>query len=101
MQQAFGTMPYEWQENVICHLLKMTNSNIGIPLVPVFLCQPTGGRKSRVRDTFGATQGGVTWCFTPLLSLSADQKTKLNLTTAKNDDATIAIHLDEYSTDAA
>jgi hypothetical protein len=100
METAFGCTPYGWQEDVVCHLLKMTNRRLGIPPAPVFLRQPTGGGKSLVRDTFAATQGGITWRITPLLSLSADQKAKINIKASRNDDSILAIHLDEFTTDA-
>jgi superfamily II DNA helicase RecQ len=80
MKTASGvTAPYGWQEEGLCHLLKMTNRRLGIAPAPIFLCQPTGGGKSRVHDTFTITQGGIIWCITPLLSLSADQKSTRRL----------------------
>jgi superfamily II DNA helicase RecQ len=78
----------------------MTNERLGLPPAPIFLCQPTGGGKSLVHDTFVVTQeGGVTWCITPLLSLSADKKAKINMKSQRNDGTVITIHLDEYTTD--
>jgi hypothetical protein len=59
MEAAFGISPYNWQEDAICHPLKMTNECLGLPPAPVFLCQPTGGGKSLVRDTLAETQGAV------------------------------------------
>jgi len=47
---------------------------------------------SLVRDTFAVAQGGVTWCISsPLLSLAADQETKIN---AGSNTTITAIHID-------
>jgi superfamily II DNA helicase RecQ len=78
----------------------MTNRRLGIVPAPVFLCQPTGGGKSLVRDTFTVTQGGITLCITPLLLLSADQKSKINSKTSQNDNSVLTIHIDEFPTDS-
>jgi superfamily II DNA helicase RecQ len=61
---------------------------------PVFLCQPTGGGKSAVRDAFAACQPGVTLNIAPLLSLNADQSTKLDL--RRVTDKVVPIHWDQY-----
>jgi superfamily II DNA helicase RecQ len=100
MKTAFGCTPYKWQEDAICHLLKMADRRLGIPPTPVFLCRPTGGGKLLVRDTFSVIQGGITWCITPLLSLSADQKAKINIKAAQNDGTILVAHLDEFTPDA-
>jgi hypothetical protein len=46
----------------------------GLEPSSAFLCHPTGGGKSLVRDTFAVAQNGVTWCILPLVSLAADQE---------------------------
>jgi ATP-dependent DNA helicase RecQ len=61
---------------------------------PVFLCQPTGGSKSAVRDAFAACQPGVTLNIAPLLSLNADQSTKLDL--HRITEKVVPIHWDQY-----
>jgi hypothetical protein len=96
MQNAFGRTPYDWQANVLCHLNKMTTKKSQVHPAPVFLCQPTGGGKSMVRDAFAAGQGGVTWSVSPLLSLGADQETKINQNALQGDGGIVAIHLDHY-----
>jgi hypothetical protein len=45
MENAFACTPYKWQEDVLCHLLKMINCRLGLLPAPVFLCKPTGGGK--------------------------------------------------------
>jgi superfamily II DNA helicase RecQ len=101
MINGFEKAPYLWQENVISHLNKMAchPSRGGLEPSPVFLCHPTtGGGKSLVRDTFAVAQGGVTWCLSPLLSLAADQETKIN---AGSNTTITAIHIDAYRSPAA
>jgi superfamily II DNA helicase RecQ len=62
---------------------------------PVFVCQPiTGGGKSAVRDAFAACQPGVTLNIAPLLSLNANQSTKLDL--RRVSEKVVAIHWDQY-----
>jgi hypothetical protein len=45
-------------------------------------------------------KGGITWCITRLLSLSANQKAKINIKASQHDGTIHAIHLDEFTTDA-
>jgi superfamily II DNA helicase RecQ len=66
---------------------------------PVLLCHPTGGGKSLVRDTFAVAYGGITWCISPLLSLAADQVTKLQQQAALS--SIVAIHLEKHTQDAS
>jgi hypothetical protein len=63
------------------------------------LCQPTGGGKSLVRDIFAVAHGGITWCISPLLSLAADQVTKLQQQAALS--SIVAIHLDKHTRDVS
>jgi superfamily II DNA helicase RecQ len=100
MQRAFGFSPFAWQEDILCHLLKMASPRHSISPAPTFLCQPTGGGKSLVRDVFASGRGGVTWCIGPLLALGADQESKINKRSLSNDGKTFAIHLDEYRTES-
>ena len=48
-----------------------------VPLRPMLLVRSTGGGKSAVRDVCGILTGGITITIVPLLSLSADQTSKL------------------------
>ena len=91
MKNGFNREPYPWQLSVLTHMNAMTLPNSGIDPAPLLLCQPTGGGKSLVCDTFAVGQGGITWCVSPLLSLSADQVTNINL---KANPDTVAFHLD-------
>lgn len=94
MRGAFGLVPYDWQELVGSHLNQMTVKRSGVAPNSVFLCRPTAGGKSMVRDTFAAGQGGVTWCITPLLSLGADQVTNINKHSLQGDGTVVGIHID-------
>eukprot|EP00550_Attheya_septentrionalis_P003008 CAMPEP_0198281358 /NCGR_PEP_ID=MMETSP1449-20131203/1336_1 /TAXON_ID=420275 /ORGANISM="Attheya septentrionalis, Strain CCMP2084" /LENGTH=664 /DNA_ID=CAMNT_0043977123 /DNA_START=30 /DNA_END=2020 /DNA_ORIENTATION=+ len=98
MKSIFDKIPFPWQENIIAHLNMMRMPRRGIPPAAVLLIQPTGGGKSMVRDTFAAAHGGIHWSISPLLSLTADQKTKLNKVAIQDDGAVVAINLDFYRT---
>jgi hypothetical protein len=77
MPNGFGLTPHPWQEAIGSHLNKMLCPASNIAPGHVLLCQPTGSGKFLVRDTFAVAHGGITWCISPLLSLAADQVTKL------------------------
>jgi superfamily II DNA helicase RecQ len=79
---------------MVCH----PSRGGGLKPSPVFLCHPTGSGKSLMRDTFAIAQGGATWCISPLLSLAADQETKVN---AGSNTTITAIHIDAYHSPAA
>ena len=53
------------------------------PMRPLLLVRSTGGGKSAVRDVSGFLCGGITLTIVPLLSLSADQTSKLSQLSAK------------------
>ena len=75
MKEVFGCKPKLFQSQAISMLIKMS---LGIlKTEPIFLCQPTSGGKSFVRDTFAASEGGITINIAPLLSLNVDPKNKL------------------------
>ena len=97
MRNGFGLTPHPWQDAIGSHLNKMLCSASNIAPGPVMLCQPTGGGKSLVRDTFAVAHGGITWCISPLLSLAADQVTKLQQQAALSSIVAM-IHLDEEHT---
>ena len=99
MWNGFGLTPDPWQEAIGSHLNKMLCPASNIAPGPVLLCHPTGGGKSLVRDTFAVAYGGITWCISPLLSLAADQVTKLQQQAALS--SIVAIHLDEHTRDAS
>jgi hypothetical protein len=98
MEDVFAKKPFPWQEDVIAHMNLMTASSRGIPPGAILLVQPTGGGKSMVRDTFAAAHGGIHWSVSPLLSLTADQESKLNASAIQDDGAVIAVNLDLYRT---
>jgi hypothetical protein len=54
MQRAFGFTPFAWQDDILCHLFKMASARHSVAPAPTFLCQPTGGGKSLVRDVFAS-----------------------------------------------
>jgi hypothetical protein len=97
ISQSFGFVPYPWQIAVGAHMNMMTCGSSGIAPAPIFLNRHTGGGKSLIRDGFAASQGGVTWSISPLLSLGADQETKIS-EKAQNlpNHHIVAIHLDNY-----
>jgi hypothetical protein len=45
---------------------------------------------------FAAEQGGIHWSTPPLLSLTADQESKLNASVIQDDGAVITVHLNFY-----
>eukprot|EP00978_Attheya_sp_CCMP212_P033346 scaffold134081_cov81-Attheya_sp.AAC.1 len=100
MLDVFDKIPFPWQEDVIAHMNMMTAKHNGIPPAAILLVQPTGGGKSLVRDTFAVAHGGIHWSISPLLSLTADQESKLNASAIQDDGAVIAVHLDFYRTNA-
>jgi hypothetical protein len=100
MESAFSFTPFAWQDDILCHLLKMSSTRHSLAPAPTFLCQPTGGGKSLVCDVFASGRGGVTWCIGPLLALGADQESKINKRSLSNDGKTFALHLDEYRTES-
>jgi ATP-dependent DNA helicase RecQ len=89
---VFGVEAYPFQQFVLKHLMLMLPSSAACR--QVFLCQPTGGGKNAVRDAFAACQPGVTLNIAPLLSLNADQSTKLDL--RRISEKVVAIHWDQY-----
>jgi hypothetical protein len=94
MIDAFGKRSFPWQKVIITHLNLMTCPTTGIPLLPTFLCAPTGRGKLIAHDSFSAGQGNVSWCISPLLSLGADQVIKINDNLDHgNDGAVVAFHL--------
>lgn len=101
MQEAFNKTPYDWQQFLISHLLLMTCPASTFPPAPVFLCAPTGGGKSLARDSFAATQGRVSWCICPLLSLGVDQEKNINYHSQQGDGSVVAFHIDSYRSASA
>ena len=93
MEEVFECEPRPFQKEAISKLIKMSLGILNPQ--PIFLCQPTGGGKSFVRDVFAASVGGITINIAPLLSLSADQNNKLkSKCKCKN---VHSLHLDEYN----
>ena len=60
----------------------------------MFLCQPTGGGKSAVRDAFASGEPGITLSIAPLLALNSDQAYKLK--SRKVSSGTVVVHYDQY-----
>jgi hypothetical protein len=70
-----------------------TSRHTACSCIPV----PTNRRRQVARPQhFCSDARGITWCITPLLSLLADQKAKINIKASRNDDSILAIHLDEF-----
>ena len=68
-----------WQVNACGEVIKRhTMQPTSFPILrPVLLVRSTGGGKSAVRDVSGFLCGGISITIVPLLSLAADQTTKL------------------------
>ena len=74
MQETFGHDPHPWQADILATLFKKKQGH------PHLLVRPTGGGKSMIRDVFASTKSGtVVLSIAPLLSLSKDQTTKLEM----------------------
>jgi superfamily II DNA helicase RecQ len=95
MHDTFGYCPFPWQTKVLKRLYHMASAKSPIQCQPTFLCQPTGGGKSMVRDTFALTVGGITINVAPLLALNANQHDKL-LQKRLLKQKIMSIHLDTY-----
>jgi hypothetical protein len=52
MLSAFSKAAYSWQLKTIVHLSKMASKKWNLAPSAVFLCRPTGGGLSLVRDTY-------------------------------------------------
>ena len=74
-QQVFGYTPRPFQVAAVSQLIRMSLGMINTR--PLFICQPTGGSKSLVRDVFAVAVAGIIINIAPLLSLNADQNNKL------------------------
>ena len=97
MQEGHGKDAYSSQIDAITHVLQMWNNPSNHPPGPILLVQPTGGGKSATRNCIGFIAGGVVLTIVPLLSLGADQASKLAMVIQqKNLPACVVYHLDEY-----
>jgi superfamily II DNA helicase RecQ len=96
-KRSFGRETlYSFQQDVAMRLIKMVKNRDDAYPSAFLLVVPTGGGKSLTRDLVARALCGVTWTFTPLLSLSADQTSKLVVLSSKSDDDHFfAYHLDE------
>ena len=72
-----GYRPYGWQIDSTKHIVAIATQPPQSSPTPVLLCHTTGGGKSSVRDAAALTIGGVCLTIVPLLSLAADQTTKI------------------------
>jgi hypothetical protein len=91
-EEGHGFPPHEWQIQYIMRMLHataMAACDDTLPssgsLSPFLICRSTGGGKSACRNTMGFVRGGVTLTIVPLLSLGADQTTKLQALRDAND----------------
>ncbi len=95
-QEGHCKPPYPWQTAEIVHILQMKASPTDHPPGPVLLVHSTGGSKSAVRNTIGFALGGIILTIVPLLSLGADQCTKLKALATAHGLPIKCFHLDEY-----
>jgi hypothetical protein len=97
MLEVFGRDAYDWQLDINTRLSQMMIPNSGVDPAPVLLVRPTGGGKSSVRDLHTHMFGGISLTISPLLSLGADQESKINtnITISQDNGCIVGIHLDE------
>jgi hypothetical protein len=76
-QWIFDKQAYQWQEDVAGRII--ISGNVKQTLHAVLVVRPTGGGKSLLRDIVGIILGGVALTVLPLLSLGADQTSKVHL----------------------
>ena len=95
MDRVFSYKAYEWQRNIILHLFMMQIPHSGVSPAPVLLVCPTGGGKLSVRDVYSVMNAGISLMITPLLSLGADQASKITLKAKHNKGNICSIHLDK------
>ena len=96
MQEGHGKDAYSSQIDAITHVLQMRNDPSNHPAGPILLVQPTGGGKSATRNCIGFIAGGVVLTIVPLLSLGADQASKLAMVIQQKNLPACVYHLDEY-----
>jgi hypothetical protein len=75
--EIHGFTPKDWQLEVAIHILECALEPAPLTPQSLLLVKSTGGGKSAVRDAVGLALAGVTLSLSPLLSLAADQATKL------------------------
>ena len=77
-QAWHGKTARPWQVDACQQVMMRTVHRLpSSPLRPILLVRSTGGGKSAVRDVCGFLSGGITITIVPLLSLAADQTSKL------------------------
>jgi superfamily II DNA helicase RecQ len=98
MQKSYGKTPHQQQLDVALPLMHMVKNTGGMYPSSFFCILPTGKGKPLVRDTISRLLCGVTVTISPLLSLSADQVSKLlHMSTCSADKGFKVFHLDEIT----
>ena len=69
---------HPFQLDVTRHILKMMTASSNNPKAPVLLVKGTGGENSSACKTIGMIKAGVCLIIQNTLSLSSDQKSKIN-----------------------
>jgi superfamily II DNA helicase RecQ len=78
MNDVFGFSPRPFQQQIIPHIIRMSNINPCHPTMPTLLVHGTGGGKSSVYQTIGVIKGNISLIIQNTLSLSSDQLSKLS-----------------------
>ena len=88
--RCHGFTPREWQLHICSYLLKCACRPPSPNPQPILIVRTTAGGKSAVRNAVGLCTAGVTITVVPLLSLSADQATKLQQ--LKDSDTSVRVY---------
>ena len=96
MSKIHSKQAYSWQIDAIMQIMNMAAYKDMTLMSPCLLIWSTGGGKSAIRDVIGNCLGGIALTIVPLLSLGADQTTKLKFAVEHNNLPFEVHHLNEY-----
>ena len=99
MLAVWQKSPRAFQEEVIMKILSMKVSSYQVETAGVLIVQATGGGKSAIAQTSGVICGGSILVIEPILSLGADQMTKI-MEASQVQGPVASFHLDEIKSAA-